>query len=83
LAEQNQVASADRLLSKWQRVLSCVDERRATPLKALRYVFPIVCGESSCGRDDFALYVLKSVPQRLKAVERQTIYGTAEAVPFV
>jgi hypothetical protein len=31
----------------------------------------------------FALHVLKSVPQRLKAVERQTIFGTAEAVPFV
>jgi hypothetical protein len=29
LAEQNQVASVDRLLSKWQRVSSCVDERRA------------------------------------------------------
>jgi hypothetical protein len=29
LAEQNQIASVDRLVSKWQRVLSCVDERRA------------------------------------------------------
>jgi hypothetical protein len=32
-------------------------------------------------RDDFALYVSKSVPQRPSSA--QTIYRTAEAVPFV
>jgi hypothetical protein len=33
-------------------------------------------------RDDFALYVSKSVPQ-LKPASMQAIYGTAEPVPFV
>jgi hypothetical protein len=34
-------------------------------------------------RHDFALWVSKSVPQRLKPSSAQTIYGTAEPVPFV
>jgi hypothetical protein len=39
--------------------------------------------DSAAERDDFALYVSKSVPQRLKPSTAQAIYGTAEAVPFV
>ena len=34
-------------------------------------------------KDEFAPYVSKSVPQRLKAVVRRRFYGTAKPVPFV
>jgi hypothetical protein len=34
-------------------------------------------------KERFVLYVLKSVPQRLKPSRAQALYGTAEAVPFV
>jgi hypothetical protein len=34
-------------------------------------------------RDDFTLYVSKSVPQRLKPSIGRPIHGTAEPVPFV
>jgi hypothetical protein len=44
----------------------------------------MVCSELSCEKTLVRpMCVWKSVPQRLKPLSTQTIYGTAEAVPFV
>jgi hypothetical protein len=61
---------------------------RATALALMRALAPGVrlsnrLWRTQMRRGDFALYVTKSVPQRLKPSSAQTIYGTAEAVPFV
>jgi hypothetical protein len=79
LAQQNQVAAVDRLISKFW-IAPMNDGNGLAPEGTS---FPIVCGELCAERDDFALQLSKSVPQRLKPCYRQLIYGTAEAVPFV
>ena len=50
----------------------------------LRYVFPIVLDKfPAAERDDVALDVSKTLPQRLKPQSMQAIYGTVETLPFV
>jgi hypothetical protein len=75
---QNQVASVDRLISKWQQVLGCADERRARvqpchiALAIMRASAPEVrlspsFGANSARKEMISpLQLSKSVPQRLK-----------------
>jgi hypothetical protein len=44
---------------------------------------PSSAANPAAERDDFAPYVSKSVPQRLKPSSAQAVYGTAKPVPFV
>jgi hypothetical protein len=53
------------------------------PMKLTTFIL-LQAGILPAERNDFALYVSKNVPQRLKPSSAQGIYGTAaEAVPFV